>query len=76
MRPDFEKLMKEHNVHGMILNNEGMINALEESYELGRLESEEKYNKLKNEFLDLLESRGEKKEDYYEYFRCKISITT
>jgi len=63
MRPDFEKLMKEHNVHGMILNNEGMINALEESYELGRLESEEKYNKLKNEFLDLLESRGEKKED-------------
>ena len=62
MRPDFEKLMKEHNVHGMILNNEGMINALEESYELGRLESEEKYNKLKNEFLDLLESRGEKKE--------------
>jgi len=63
MRPDFEKLMKEHNVHGMILNNEGMINALEKSYELGRLESEEKYNKLKNEFLDLLESRGEKKED-------------
>jgi hypothetical protein len=54
MRPDFEKLMKEHNVHGMILNNDGMINALEKSYELGKLESEEKYNKLKNTFLDLL----------------------
>ena len=63
MKPDFEKLMKEHNVHGMILNNDGMIKALEKSYELGRLESEEKYNKLKNEFLDLLKSRGEKKED-------------
>jgi hypothetical protein len=54
MRPDFEKLMKEHNVHGMILNNNGIINALEKSYELGKLESEEKYNKLKNTFLDLL----------------------
>jgi hypothetical protein len=63
MKPDFEKLMKEHNVHGMILNNDGMIKALEKSYELGKLESEEKYNKLKNEFLDLLESRGENKED-------------
>jgi len=59
MRPDFEKLMKEHNVHGMILNNKGMINALEKSYEMGRLESEEKYNKLKNAFLDLLENWGD-----------------
>ncbi len=63
MKPDFEKLMKEHNVHGMILNNDGMIKALEKSYELGRLESEEKYNKLKNAFSDLLEKCGEKKED-------------
>jgi hypothetical protein len=38
----------------MILNNNGIINALEKSYELGKLESEEKYNKLKNTFLDLL----------------------
>ena len=29
MKPDFEKLVKEHNVHGMILNNNGMINAME-----------------------------------------------
>ena len=48
MKPDFEKLMKEHNVHGMILNHDGMISALEKSYELGKLESEEKYNKLKS----------------------------
>jgi len=59
MRPDFEKLMKEHNVHGMILNHDGIINALEKSYELGKLESEEKYNKLKNTFLDLLENWGD-----------------
>jgi hypothetical protein len=54
MKPDFEKLMKEHNVHGMILNNKGMVNALEKSYELGKLESEEKYNKLRDTFLDFL----------------------
>ncbi len=54
MKPDFEKLIKEHNVHGMILNNKGMINALEKSYELGKLESEEKYNKLRDTFLDFL----------------------
>jgi len=59
MKPDFEKLMKEHNVHGMILNNNGIINALEKSYELGKLESEEKYNKLKNTFLDLLDNWGD-----------------
>ena len=54
MKPDFEKLIKEHNVHGIILNNKGMINALEKSYELGKLESEEKYNKLRDTFLDFL----------------------
>jgi hypothetical protein len=43
----------------MILNNNGIINALEKSYELGKLESEEKYNKLKNTFLDLLENWGD-----------------
>ena len=59
MKPDFEKLIKEHNVHGMILNNNGIINALEKSYELGKSESEEKYNKLKNAFLDLLENWGD-----------------
>ena len=59
MKPDFEKLMKEHNVHGMILNNNGIINALEKSYELGKLESEKKYNKLKNTFLDLLDNWGD-----------------
>jgi len=66
MRPDFEKLMKEHNVHGMILNNNGIINALEKSYELGKSESEEKYNKLKNAFLDLLKELDDtqKQEDW------------
>jgi hypothetical protein len=66
MRPDFEKLMKEHNVHGMILNNNGIINALEKSYELGKLESEENYNKLKNTFLDLLKELDDtqKQEDW------------
>jgi hypothetical protein len=43
----------------MILNNNGIINALEKSYELGKLESEEKYNKLKNTFLDLLDNWGD-----------------
>jgi hypothetical protein len=66
MRPDFEKLMKEHNVHGIILNNNGIINALEKSYELGKSESEEKYNKLKNAFLDLLKELDDtqKQEDW------------
>ena len=59
MKPDFEKLMKEHNVHGMILNNDGMINAMEKSYELGKQESEKKYNKLKDTFLSLLEDWGD-----------------
>ena len=59
MRPDFEKLMKEHNVHGMILNNNGIINALEKSYELGKLESEEKYNKLKTDIQILKKSTEE-----------------
>ena len=63
MKPDFEKLIKEHNVHGMILNNNGMINAMEKAYELGKLESEKKYNKLKDTFLDLLENWG----DYGKY---------
>ena len=48
MKPDFEKLIKEHNVHGMILNTNGMIKAMEKAYELGKLESEKKYSKLKN----------------------------
>jgi hypothetical protein len=43
----------------MILNNNGIINALEKSYELGKSESEEKYNKLKNTFLDLLDDWGD-----------------
>ena len=52
MKPDFEKLIKEHNVHGMILNTNGMIKAMEKAYELGKLESEKKYSKLKNNTLD------------------------
>jgi hypothetical protein len=43
----------------MILNHDGIINALEKSYELGKLESEEKYDKLKKTFLDLLENWGD-----------------
>jgi hypothetical protein len=66
MKPDFEKLMKEHNVHGMILNNNGIINALEKSYELGKLESEKKYNNLTSSFLVLLKELDDtqKQEDW------------
>lgn len=35
MKPDFYQLMKEHNVHHMFLNESGIINALEKSYNQG-----------------------------------------
>lgn len=35
MSVDFYKLMKEHNVHHLFLNESGIVKALEESYKTG-----------------------------------------
>jgi|LauGreDrversion4_2_1035121.scaffolds.fasta_scaffold448144_3 hypothetical protein len=47
MKPDFEKLMKEHNVHGMILNNNGIINSMSICYKQGLTDGQ-------NEVLEFL----------------------
>ena len=51
MKPDFEKLIKEHNVHGMILNNNGITNAMSICYEQGLKDGQ-------NEVLEFLSQMG------------------
>lgn len=63
MRPNFEEILRDHNVHNILLNENSMIEALEKTYDLGIKENEEKYDKLKIAFLDLLENWG----DYGKY---------
>lgn len=55
MKPDFEEIIREHNVHQVFLNDKGMIKALEKTYDLGVFSKEEQYESLKNAYLDLLE---------------------
>jgi hypothetical protein len=38
MKPDFVELIREHNFHSMMLNQEGVINALQICYEQGKID--------------------------------------
>ena len=35
MNKDFKKIIRENNIHSTFLNEEGMLSALKQSYELG-----------------------------------------
>ena len=52
--PNFERLLKKHNVHSTFLNDSSIIEALKESYELGRSYSEKENKLLKSTFESLL----------------------
>ena len=49
--------------HSMILDKESVMVCMEKSYDIGKQESQEKYEKLKNTFESLLELWG----DYGKY---------
>lgn len=58
------KEIYEQNIdHSMILDKESVMVCIEKSYEIGKEESQEKYDKLKSAFEDLLELWG----DYGKY---------
>jgi hypothetical protein len=54
-----EEIYKQEIVHETIHDSESVRKCMNKSYELGKTESEEKYNKLKKTFLELLENWGD-----------------
>jgi len=38
MKPDYLKLIKEYNSHGILLDQEGLINAMDICFEKGKIE--------------------------------------
>jgi hypothetical protein len=55
MEQMFKEIYEQNIDHSMILDKESVMGCIEKSYELGKKESQEKYNKLKSAFEDLLE---------------------
>ena len=54
MKPDFKKLLKKHQTHTTLLDEMAMIDALNESYEIGKKHSEGEFTQLKEAFQSLL----------------------
>lgn len=50
-----EEIYKQEIVHETIHDGDSVRKCMSKSYELGKTESKEKYNKLKEAFLELLE---------------------
>jgi hypothetical protein len=54
-KPDFKKLLKRHNPHSTFLDENGVIEALNESYLMGKKQSQGDYSQLKTAFETLLQ---------------------
>jgi hypothetical protein len=54
MKPDFKKLLKKHQTHTTFLDEIAVLDALNESYEIGRKYSEGEFTQLKDAFQSLL----------------------
>jgi hypothetical protein len=54
MKPDFKKILKKHQSHTTILDEKSIISALEETYSMGKKNSEGEFNQLKEAFQSLL----------------------
>jgi len=63
-KPDFEKLLKRHQTHTTFLDENSVLNALNESYEIGRKTSEGELAQLKEAFQSLL---------YEHVHKCKLN---
>ena len=59
MKEKFEKIYNENVVQSAFLDKESILKGMNESYILGKSEEQEKYDKLKNTFLELLEDWGD-----------------
>jgi hypothetical protein len=55
MKNKLEEIYESRIVHNSFLDKESVFDTMTDSYLLGLRESEEKYNKLKKTFLNLLE---------------------
>ena len=63
MKQVLNEILDKNIVHSRILDRDSVVDCMEQSYELGKRESQEKYDKLKSAFEDLLELWG----DYGKY---------
>lgn len=54
MKPDFKKLLKKHQTHSTFLDESAILVALEESYQMGKKNSEGEFSQLKEAFQSLL----------------------
>ena len=63
MKQVLNEILDKNIVHSRILDKDSVVDCMEQSYELGKRESQEQYNKLKSAFEDLLELWG----DYGKY---------
>jgi hypothetical protein len=54
MKPDFKKILKKHQAHSTFLDENLIISALEETYSMGKKNSEGEFNQLKEAFQSLL----------------------
>jgi len=59
MREKLEEIYHNTIPHGTFLDKRSIDSCMYQSYMLGKEESEEKYNKLKSAFLELLENWGD-----------------
>ncbi len=41
MKPDFTELIREHNVHSMVLNQDGLVEAMENCYKQGKIDGQD-----------------------------------
>jgi hypothetical protein len=53
-KPDFNKILKKHQTHTTLFDENAILSALKESYEIGRKSSEGEFTQLKDAFQSLL----------------------
>jgi len=53
-KPDFKKLLNRHNPHSTFFDESSVLDALNESYEIGKKSSEGEFTQLKEAFQSLL----------------------
>ena len=63
MKKELNEIYEKNVTNNFVLDKNGVFNSMEQSYQLGITEGEEKYNKLKIAFEELLELWG----DYGKY---------
>lgn len=59
MKPDFKKILKRHQTHSTLLDENSVIEALTESYLIGKKQSEGEFEQLKSAFVSLLEEHAQ-----------------